>query len=175
MSDKHSSIISVRVSDEVKNALILESELEGVTLNTMIGKILLRHVEWDQFSAGVGFVMTTKPFLRNVLDTLSDVELKKLAMTICRTAFVDAVIFITGSLTIVNFLKVLQLWLSVSRIHFRHVLQDGKDKFIVQHELGEKWSLYFSTLMGSILNEIGYRPVDIASTQQSISFVIEKV
>lgn len=99
MQEKRSSIISVRVHDEIKKKLILESEMESLTLNTLIGKILTKHIEWDQFADEVGMVMVTRPFLRAILELLSDDDIKKLAVTQCRSAFQDAVIFTTGDLT----------------------------------------------------------------------------
>lgn len=147
MQEKRSSIISVRVHDEIKKKLILESEMESLTLNTLIGKILTKHIEWDQFADEVGMVMVTRPFLRAILELLSDDDIKKLAVTQCRSAFQDAVIFTTGDLTIINLLKTLELWLNSSHIPFRRIMKGDSDKFIIQHELGENGHFIFLLLL----------------------------
>lgn len=175
MSEKHTSIISVRVNEEVKKKLVLESELQGLTLNTLISKILIKHVSWDQFSDEIGMVMTTRPFLRGLLEAVSEETLKKLAVTVCRSAFRDAVVYTTGELTILNLLKVLELWLNSSHISFRHITKGEKDKFIIQHDLGEKWSLYFVTVMSALFNDVDYRITDVVTTPQSIAFSYDKV
>lgn len=175
MPEKHTKIISVRVNEEIKKILVLESELEGVTLNTLIGKILTKHVSWDKFSDEIGFVMSTRPFLRSLLELVDEEDIKKLALTVCRSSWRDAIIYTTGDLTIVNFLKVLELWLHSSHIHFRRILKSDNDKFVIQHDLGEKWSLYFVTVVGAVLGEVGYKFVDLVSTPQTISFSYQKI
>jgi hypothetical protein len=174
MPEKKTNIISVRVSDDTKKKLVVESELENITMNTLIGKILTRHVEWDRFAEDIGFVMVTKPFLRVVLESLSDVTIKNIATTTCRTAFKDAVIYVHGAFTVENIIKTLDLWLASSHIAFRHVKKDGSEKFVIQHELGEKWTTYFGTLINALINDVGYKTKNEIRSQQNISFEIEK-
>jgi hypothetical protein len=51
---------------------------------------------------------------------------------------------------------------------------EGHDMYIVQHQLGEKWSIYFGTVANSVLNEIGYRTEGQVITNDSVSFTIVK-
>lgn len=174
MHEKKSSVISVRVPEDVRHKLAIESEMDSLTMNTLISRILTHHVEWDKFAEEIGFVSVTKPFLRVVLDTLSDNALKHIATTTCRSAFKDAVIYTQGSMTVETILKTLELWLGSSHIPFRHIKKESVDKLIIQHELGEKWSIYFSTLISTLLNEVGYKLINEVKTQQNVSFEIVK-
>jgi hypothetical protein len=173
LSEKKSSILSVRIHDAIKKKLIVESELEGVNMNTLISKILTDHVEWDKFAEDIGFVSVTKPFLRAILEALDEDVIKHVAITACRSAFKDAVIYTRGALTYENVITTLDLWLSSSHIMFRHVKKDT-EKYIIQHELGERGAVYFSTFINAVLNDIGYRTTNEVNTQQNIVFEIER-
>ena len=156
---KRSSVISVRVSDDVKEKLEVESELNAISLNTMIGQILTKHVEWDRFAEDIGVVVITRPFFRAVIEEVDDKTLTTIAVTTCRSAIRDAMLFITGKSDLPSFLKVLDLWLAASNISFRHIVENHQDKYIVQHDLGNKWTIYFTSVTGTLLNEFGY-PLD---------------
>ena len=73
-----------------------------------------------------------------------------------------------------SFLKVLDLWLAASNISFRHIVENHQDKYIVQHDLGNKWTIYFTSVTGTLLNELGYRMDKQVTTEQTITFEIVK-
>lgn len=171
---KKTSIISVRVSEDVKEKLEVESEMNSTTLNTLISQILSKHVEWDRFAEDIGFVFLTKPFLRTLLDHVSEKTVTTIAVSTCRGAMRDAVVFIKGHLDIESFLHAMDLWFGASHLPFRHIVKDGMHRYVIQHELGRKWSIYLATVTGSLLVEIGYHTKNQKIDDQSVSFEIVK-
>lgn len=97
-----------------------------------------------------------------------------IAVSTCRGAMRDAMIYIKGQISYESFLGAVDLWLGASHLPFRHIQKGDLDKYVIQHELGKKWSLYLSTVINSILNEIGYRTSDQRIDEQSVSFEISK-
>lgn len=174
MGNKNTSVISVRVNDGIKQKLEVESEMTAITLNTLISKILTKHTEWDRFAEDVGFVFLTKQFLRALLDHIDEKTITTIAVSTCRGAMRDAMIYIKGQVNHESFLGAVDLWFGASHLPFRHIQKDDVDKYVVQHELGKKWSIYLTTVINSILNEIGYRTSDQRIGEQSVSFEITK-
>jgi hypothetical protein len=172
---KKSAIISVRVDEDTKNKLEIESEMKGMTLNTLIGQIITKHTSWDRFAEDIGFVFLTKPFLRAILSHVPEKEMTTIAVTVCRGAMKDATIFMYGEITLDTFIKSLDAWLAASHIPFRHIKDDNTDKYVVQHELGNVFSQYLVTVINAILNEFKFRIHKQELTDQSVSFEIDKV
>jgi hypothetical protein len=172
---KKSAIISVRVDEETKNKLEIESEMKSTTLNTLIGQIITKHVSWDRFAEDIGFVFLTKPFLRAILAHVPEKEMTNIAVTVCRGAMKDATVYMYGEITLESFIKSLDSWLTASHIPFRHIKDRNTDRYVVQHELGNTFSSYLITVVNVILNEFRYRTSNQEITDQSISFSIEKV
>ena len=148
-----------------------------MTLNTLIGQIITKHTSWDRFAEDIGFVFLTKPFLRAILSHVPEKEMTTIAVTVCRGAMKDATIYMYGELTMDTFIKSLDSWLAASHIPFRHIHDDDDDvnKYVVQHELGNVFSSYLVTVINAILNEFKYRAARQEITDQSVSFVIDKV
>ena len=172
---KKSAIISVRVDVDTKNKLEIESEMKSMTLNTLIGQIITKHTSWDRFAEDIGFVFVTKPFLRAILSHVPEKEMTNIAVTVCRGAMKDATIYMYGELTIDTFIKSLDSWLAASHIPFRHIKDNDENKYVIQHELGGVFSSYLVTVINSILNEFKCRAAKQEITDQSVSFVIDKV
>ena len=171
---KKSAIISVRVDANIKNKLELESEMKGMTLNTLIGQIVTKHVVWDRFAEDIGFVFLTKPFLRAILSQVPEKEMTTIAVTVCRGAMKDATIYMYGELSVDTFIKSLDSWLAASHIPFRHITNEGISKYVIQHELGNVFSQYLVTVINAILNEFKFRIHKQELTDQSVSFEIDK-
>lgn len=174
MVKQRSAIISVRVAEDVKDKLDVESEMNSTTLNTLVSQILSKHVDWDRFAEDIGFVFLTKPFLRSLLDYVDEKALIQIAVSTCRGAMRDAMLFIKGKIDITTFIQALDLWFGASHMPFRHIVNDGSDRYIVQHELGKKWSIYIATVVNSLLTEMGYMAKDQKMDEQSVSFEIVK-
>lgn len=175
MLTQKSSIISVRVDEGVKQKLSSESEMNSVTMNTLISQILRKHVEWDCYAEDVGLVFLTKPFLREVLKEVDEDTLSNIAVNTCKDAIRDAITFIQGDLNIQTLLKGLDLWFKASHIPFRHITSESNDKYIIQHELGKKYSIHIINVVNAILNEIDYKIISQEADEQSVIFQIEKI
>ena len=175
MGTKKSAVITVRVSEEVKEQLEDESEMNGTTINSLTSSILAKHVSWDRFAEDIGFVFLAKPFLRAILDEVDEKTMKLIAVSTCRGAIRDAVLFLKGDMNIDSMLNAFDLWFQASHIPFRHIKSDKTDRYVVQHGLGKKWSIYITAVVNSLLNEIDYKVINQKSHEQSVSFDIVKV
>ena len=172
---KKTSIISIRLSDEIKQKLDREAEINGTTLNTLATQILSRHTDWDRYAKDLGFIFSTRKFLKGILTDVSDETIEKIASTTCKDAVKDVIKFSFTEITLENFVKTFRLWLAASDIPYRFIPSNNKNggKFLVQHELGLKYSLYLQTMSGTILNELGYRVINIESHDDSLIFEVE--
>lgn len=170
---KKTAVISVRVSEDVKDKLETESEMDGTTLNTLTSKVLTKHVEWDRFAEDIGFVFLTKPFLRSLLERIDEETIKRIAVSTCKSAIRDAIIFIKGEINMGSFLSAIDLWFGASHMPFRHIVKQDSDRYIVQHDLGKKWSIYIVTVINAVLSEMGYKTTDQKIDDQSVSFEIQ--
>jgi hypothetical protein len=162
------------VREDIKLKLEAESELESITLNTLVGKILTKYVEWDSFAEDSGFVFVTKNFVKSLLTEVPNKTIENIGKTTCKSSLRDAILYLHGEVDDHTFIDTLDKWLSASHIPFRKIEKNEKKKYIIQHDLGHKWSLYFSTLISSIIVEIGYSLDNQILDEQLISFEFNK-
>ena len=150
--------INIELDDEVAQKIQNEASIEGLTTEGKIQSIIRRHTEWDFYARDIGFASLSKPFLRALLESVSDKRLTDIAVSNCRGAFRDAMILVGGKMSVEAFMKVLPPWLYAANVpHSIGKDEDGNYKLVVQHALGKNWAIYFGAVANSILNELGYR------------------
>ena len=60
-------------------------------------------------------------------------------------------------------------------VQFREIKINGRNKIIIQHDLGKNWPIFMVYQMNEILNEVGYRITEEEYNNQGFSFEIAKI
>ena len=171
-----SAVISFRIDTKAKDALETACTLENVPVNQTLNKLVQKHLTWDKFAKEIGLVFISKSIFRNILTKLTDSEIKVLATTICRGTFRDATIFMKGDLTCKNLLEIVDMWITNSHIPFRKMaLENQNTRYIIQHELGVKYSTYLFTAITTLLSELGYSSQNKQLEDNTLTFEICKL
>ena len=170
-----SVVISVRIPQTVKQELERESDVSGISLNTLIAQVLLKHVKWDAFATEIGFASLPKSFIKAVIEKIDDESLTTLSSSVGRRSLRDAMIFMHGEVTINSFVSALDLWLEAANIQYRRKERNGQTQYMIMHKLGTKWSLYLNSVVNSLLNELGYKTAELNTDEESLSFTIIRV
>jgi hypothetical protein len=168
------SVISFRINKKLKQALEEECELKNVSVNSILNKMVDNHLKWESFAEEMGLIFLTKAIFREILSKMSDRELKILATTICRSAFKNATLYMKGEFNYQNLIEVVDMWLSHSHVPYRRISANSHEKYILQHDLSEKYSLYLYTSLTTILAELNCLTQNAHLEDQTLSFEIYK-
>lgn len=169
-----STVISFRINEKTKQALEDECELKNVSVNSALNKMVDNHLKWEKFAQEIGLIFVTKAIFRELLTKMEDSEIKILATTICRSALKNAAVYMRGEFNYENLIEVIDMWLSHSHIPFRRIAVNSHEKYILQHDLGEKYSVYIHTSVTTLLSELGYLTQKSHLEEQTLSFEISK-
>ena len=81
-----------------------------------------------------------------------------------------------GDLNCKNFIEIVDMWLTNSHIPFRKLaLENENTKYIIQHELGTKYSTYLFTAIATLLSELGYSTKNNQLDDNTLTFEICKL
>jgi hypothetical protein len=167
------SIISVRVPDFIKKELQQNSDTNHITLNALIAKILIQHIEWSQFVQDSGFVYTNRTFLKQMFEITDIKEIEKIAEKYCAPSLKTSIMYMHGDFNNNTFIKTLESWLRTSHIPYRRIEKNESVRHVIQHDLGIKWSKYLHVVIEIISNELGYS-VDAKIEEDMLTFSMKK-
>jgi len=149
-----STSTTIRIPNDVYEKIDFEASSHDSHVSTVINSILRKYATWDRFVSDVGFMYMQKPLLRALFEKISDKDIVQVSRTTGYARTRDAVLFIGGKVNVKAIVNVVKLWLTSSEIPIRIIRNDETIEFIVQHNLGKKWSIYFVTLLKELFSEL---------------------
>lgn len=166
--------ITFRLSNALIDELRKEAGLEKVSLNTFVSKIFLNHVQWERYERKVGLLPMTKPFIKEVINQLTDEQITNLAQKIEKENFKNILILMRQRHNAREFVEVLRTWLTVSWMQL--YLEDRNQSYLlnIQHDMGRKWSLYVKTLVTELSQDILGKKIEIKISDNIISLIFPK-
>ena len=102
-------------------------------------------------------------------------ERQNLATKIGKNAIEDIVIFMKGGVDLDSFLNWFEVRMKNCSVDINHIVDKNKHTYIMKHELGENWALWYKTTLETIFKELFERPFDIRIHNNAILiFEIQK-
>ena len=163
--------MSFRLSSALIEELKQEAEIEKINFNSLITKILDNHVLWEKYERKVGLLPMTKPFVKDAIQRLTEKEITHLAEVVEKDTFSDILNFMNGEYTIKDFIEILRTWLNVAWMQHDIETKNNTIIFKIQHDLGEKWSLYVKTLATELFYDILEKKLEVTLTKTTITLV----
>ena len=154
MKSKHK--FSISIDNETFERLRGISEKENVSMNRLINQTLENYTIWNLRNAE--FIPIRKSLIAILLDKFSHEEMEAIASNMARTKNTDTVLQFTSKFDASNVLKTADRWLRLTGFPYSYDVKDSVHRFVVLHDLGEKWSLYLTKLLSSTLNQFDIIP-----------------
>ncbi|MEX0763615.1 MAG: hypothetical protein WEC35_00390 [Nitrosopumilaceae archaeon] len=168
---KKTQTITFRLVSLLLEELKKEAELEKTNLNSLVSKILSNHINWERYERKAGLLPMTKPFVKYAISSMNDKQIINLAQKIEKEAFRDILIFTKGSHSLVEFIEILRSWLNVAWMQHYIEKKENSYSFIIQHDLGRKWSLYVKTMVSELSHDILKQKMEVKTTGSTVAIV----
>lgn len=165
--------VSLRLSSDIVNLLKEDAEAERVSLNTLANQILNSYAEWDRTAVKAGWGVLQKDVLKEIMNELSEEAIIKIAI---RTASYtkDIRLLMTGRDDLEGFIMILKGRVKRSGFYLQEPKQsDGRRKFVIQHDMGIKWSIFWKYHYEKLLNSLGY-PASFEYTENTLVMIIKE-
>jgi hypothetical protein len=149
-----------------------ESERHHTSLNTIVNQILQRYVEWDIYESKVGLISMFKPVVAELFKKTNKQEIIDLATSIGKNATNDAALFMRNKMDVDSFLSWLDVRMKNSSVEISHSIEGSTHTYILKHDLGENYSLFYETILESIFNDILGKHIDCSYSDRMLSFKV---
>ena len=141
--------ITYRLPEKLINELETEASQKNTSQNVLVKQILERYVEWDRFASKIGMIPVPTSILKslgNELDGQDIDEIVNLIMPMIK----DTVLFIKGGYDLKRCIETLEDYMKASGMNSDHRVEGNVHSFIIQHDLGIKWSVFTEQLLSQV-------------------------
>jgi hypothetical protein len=179
---KKTRSVTFRLDASVIDELQTEADNREISLNVLVNQVLKRYSEWDRFETKIGMMPVPKVILSSLIDRAISVakssgvkdidryrdEIIKQAAQLAFSLMKDSVLFMKRQYNLWVVLAVLEEYMKVSGIKADHKIEGSrKHVFIIQHDLGENWSLFTKELLGIIFQTLANVKAEISTTSNT--------
>lgn len=185
----HASIktrsITFRLDSNTVDNLQREADQKEISLNVLVNQVLRRYVKWDTFEPKIGMMPVPKIILstcfnkailaanevgmnQGEIESHRD-EIIESAAEISFSLIRDSALLMKRTYNLWTVLEILQEYMKVSDMKSDHRIEAGNTHvFIIQHELGENWSLFTKVLLNLIFQNLANTRPDVDITTNTI-------
>ena len=171
---RKTSTFTLRIDEGIAKSLQNDSQLQDISLNTLINKILKRYVEWDSYEPKVGMIPMAKPVITTLFNMMSEKEIFELVSNFGKNVVQDIAYFMKMKSDPDSFLTWFEIRMRRSFVEFNHVQENDRHIYILKHDLGYNWSLYHKKILERIFNEIFNKPVSIVISDFMLTIQFER-
>jgi hypothetical protein len=165
---KKTRTVTFRVDSRIADGLQREADNAGVSLNILVNQLLKRYYDWGKYESKLNMMPVPKVMLSSCMDISVDIvgeigakgsdeyryKIVRHAAEIAFDAMKDAVLLMKNQYNLWDVLEVLREYMRASGIKADHRIVGRKNIFVIQHEMGENWSLFTQELLKLIFERL---------------------
>lgn len=141
--------ITYRLPEKLVTELETESAQKGISQNVLVRQIMEKYVRWDRFSGKIGMIPVPKGILEALGGELDGQDIDKI-ITLMFPMIKDTVLFIKGGYDLKRCVETLEDYMRASGMNSDHRVEGDMHTFLIQHELGLKWSVFTEQLLTQV-------------------------
>ena len=165
--------ITYRLPTKVVEELETEAMQKSISQNVLIKQILEKYVRWDRFADKIGIIPIPKSILEELGREMTGTDINRMITAV--VPFIkESVLFMKGAYDLKRAIETLEDYMHASGMKSDHRIEGAMHYFIIQHELGLKWSFFTEQLFKEIFHEfLPNKSLKVQTTEKTIIASIE--
>ena len=143
--------ITYRLPEKLVSALETESTQKSISQNVLVKQILEKYVQWDRFSSKIGMIPVPKSIMESLGIEMDRKDVDEI-ITLIFPMIKDTVMFIKGGYDLKRCIETLEDYMRASGMNSDHRVEGDMHIFLIQHELGMKWSVFTEQLLTQVFH-----------------------
>jgi hypothetical protein len=164
--------VTFRLPEKLMQELESESSNMQISQNVLVKQILEKYIRWDRFSDKIGMIPVPRDILQELGDGMDAKDIN-LIVDALKPVIKNNVMFIKGKYDLKRCIETLEDYIRVTGMNSDHRIEGNLHHFIVQHHLGETWSMFVEQLLCEIFHE--FLPEKNIKTQTTDAMVITTI
>lgn len=161
--------VTYRLPVHIVEELETEAMNQNISHNVLAKQILGKYISWDRFAEKIGMIPVPRKILEDLGSKMEPKDIDTIINTI-KPIITNNVMFIKGKYDLKRCIETLEDYMKASGMNSDHRVEGNLHHFVIQHELGFKWSLFTAQLLKEIFHE--FLPEQNVKAQTTESTVI---
>ena len=144
--------VTYRLTVNMIEELETQAMQNGTSQNVLVKQILQKYLQWDRFSDKIAMIPIPKKILQTMGNDMSTTDIDMIVEAV-KPIIKDNVMFMKGKYDLKRCIETLEDYMQATGMNSDHRMEGSLHHFIIQHELGMRWSLFTEQLLKEIFHE----------------------
>ena len=168
-----SESLTLRLDSLLLEKLHQEANQKDITVNALVSQAIKYHVGWHATASKIGFISVRRSLITKLMEKCTDEDILSISRHMGKMSNKDVLMLLGGEYNIKSALDVFETWLKVSGFPYRHEVKNHTTHmYIIQHDMGKKWSLYLSQILQS--GNLEGRKIDFEVDENTLSLKLDE-
>ena len=149
--------VSLRLDKNTWNKLKKSANKQKMSPNALVSQILDSHIEWEMDAVAAGWITMPKLFLVELFKMIDKDEMEKIIIRLSIHMAKDINLYMRGKYDLDSWLSILKARSERSGFNWTEYDDSEILEIIMQHDMGENWSIYFKTFYENTLHDLGVK------------------
>jgi len=141
--------ITYRLPEKMIDELDGEANQKKISQNVLVKQIMERYLRWDRYSEKIGMIPVPKEILETLGEELDGRDIDEI-INVVFPMIKNTVMFIKGGYDLELCIETLEDYMRASGMNSDHRIDGEMHSFIIQHDLGMKWSVFTEQLLTQV-------------------------
>ena len=165
--------ITYRLPAKLVDELETEAMQKNISQNVLVRQILEKYVRWDRFADKIGMIPIPRGILEALGEEMTGEDIDGVIQVIV-PLIKESVMFMKGKYDLKRCIETLEDYMRASGVNSDHRIEGALHHFIIQHELGMKWSFFTEQLLKEIFHEfLPNRNLKCQTSEKTVIATIE--
>ena len=149
--------VSLRLDKNTWNKLKKSANKQKMSPNALVSQILDSHIEWEMDAVAAGWATMPKLFLIELFKMIDKAEMEKIITRLSVRMAKDINLYMRGKHDLDSWLSILKARSERSGFNWTEYDDSEMLEIVMQHDMGENWSIYFKTFYENVLHDLGIK------------------
>ena len=161
---------ALRMNSSTHDIIQVEAKRQGITLSSLINRILDDYAENDRHSQRLGILRISPTVMSGFLGELSDESIEKVSRSVGRVHPRESLSSIGLDFSFENVRKLVDLLAKHSH-WFEPEIRGDRNAILMhlRHRLNRKWSLFIGGYVNTMYENLGYHGTEKTVTEYSVT------
>jgi hypothetical protein len=164
--------LTLRLDKGLLDKLRKESEQKMVSINSLANQIISSYIKWYSPAQRAGITFVPKSVLIPIIDSLAEYQIANIAEEFRKNGYEETLLMMSNEYSSSVILDLFDSWLSVSNMQFNREASENSLKYIINHGMGKKWSLFLEKVFWYIVKDLGITKAGFDVRDSSVTFKI---
>jgi len=171
---RNTETITFRLDNDTLEKIRNVATSENTSLNALVNRILESYIEWDLDAPHAGWAIMPKLFLIELIKEVDNDKISKIMSKLSKTMSKEMDLYMKGKHNLDTWLSMIRGRCERSGFNLKEFRQDDKIELVMQHDMGEKWSVYFKAFYENVFYDLGVK-TSLEYTENTLVIKLEDV